>query len=57
MMECKFPTLARMTAYSKGCKCRQCMQAMRQYHRRYRHDNPEIIRAIALRGEARKAKA
>lgn len=57
MMECKHPDLARMTAYSKGCKCRKCMKAMRDYHRAYRRSNPEIIRAIALRGEARKAMA
>ena len=56
MMECKHPDLARMTAYSKGCKCRKCMKAMRDYHRAYRRNNPEIIRAIVLRGEARKAK-
>lgn len=56
-MDCLYPSNARMTAYSKGCRCRACAHAMRVYHRNYRRNNPHIVRAIMLRCEARKARA
>lgn len=54
-MNCFHPDMAPMTAYSRGCKCARCLAAVRDYHRAYRQRNPNRIRAIRLRGEARKA--
>jgi len=56
-MMCLFPRFAALTAYDRGCKCKRCLDAVRMYHREYRKRRPEIIRAIVLRGQARKAKA
>lgn len=56
-MTCRHPGFTRITSYMKGCRCADCVEEHRAYHRRYRAENPDIIRAIRTRAAERKARA